>query len=106
MRTHYTNKLTAPFLLGVTLLAAVITTASAGCTELKVGDKCETYRSSECGGPGGACLAVTGGSNYCSHTCNAPADCPSGFKCGDITSTTYDGKGANKGEKTVKMCVR
>ena len=91
---------------GVAILMTLIGACVLGCENKKVGDACETYRSSECGGPGGACLAVTGSANYCSHTCNAASDCPAGFKCADITSTTYDGKGEKKGEKAVKMCVK
>jgi hypothetical protein len=78
----------------------------AGCPDKKVGEACETYRSEECGGPGGACLAVTGGSNYCSHQCSVPTDCPTGFACKEITSTSYNGKGEKSGEKKIKMCTR
>ena len=93
-------------IVAIGLLAALGGLAVLGCENKKVGDACETYRSSECGGPGGACLAVTGSSNYCSHTCNAPTDCPAGFKCGDITSSTYDSKGQKTSDKKVKMCVK
>lgn len=75
------------------------------CADKKVGDKCETYRSSECDGPGATCLGNSGG-NYCSITCAASSECPSGFKCGDVTSTTINGSGVKKGEKVVKMCLK
>jgi hypothetical protein len=90
----------------VLLALAALGALSVGCEEKKVGAPCETYRSEECGGPGGACLAVTGAANYCSHTCTAAKDCPGGFKCKDITASTYDGKGQKTSDKQVKMCVR
>jgi len=76
------------------------------CENRKVGEACVTYRSEECGGPGGACLANSGSDGYCSHTCNGAPDCPNGFKCKDITSTSYNNKGEKTGEKKVKMCVK
>ena len=75
------------------------------CADKKVGDQCETYRSSECGGPGGTCLGNNSG-NYCTITCSAGTDCPAGFKCGDVKSTTINGKGETKGETVVKMCLK
>lgn len=84
----------------------VLAVCMAGCANKKVGDACETYRSSECGGPGGTCLANSHSGNYCSITCNAPTDCPSGFICDGVTSMSINGKGEKTGEKVVKMCVK
>lgn len=95
---------------GFVLLLAIGGTVAAKLEEKKVGDACETYRSSECGGNGGACLSSSSG-NYCSITCAADSECPSGFACAPITSTNYKvdtSKGTTtKGEeKSVKMCVK
>lgn len=87
-------------------MAFLVSVMALACEGKKVGEACETYRSSECGGPGGTCLAVTGSANYCSHTCTAASDCPSGFRCEDVKSTTFSNKGEKKDEKQIKMCVR
>lgn len=76
-----------------------------GCDSKKVGDKCETYRSSECSGEGATCMG-NNASNYCTVTCVADKDCPASWKCQETTSTTINGKGETKGEKKVKMCIR
>jgi hypothetical protein len=74
--------------------------------EVKTGDACETYKSSSCAGPDGACL-VTPKGQYCSRSCAADSDCPAAWACADISSETYSGK---TGEKTAtaskKMCVK
>ena len=89
------------------ICAAVCFVALAllACDSKKVGDACETYRSSECGGTGGTCLGNNSG-NYCTISCNAASECPSGWKCDGVKSTTINGKGETKGEKIVKMCLK
>jgi len=86
-------------------LLLVLGACLVACANKKVGDPCETYRSSECGGPGGTCLGNNAG-NYCTITCNAPAECPAGFKCEGVTSMSINGKGEKTSEKVVKMCVK
>ncbi len=74
----------------------------------KVGDTCETYQSSACSGPGGACLASRGSAgNYCSIECKAESECPSSWRCASISSETYSSKTGKKvAEEAVRMCVR
>jgi hypothetical protein len=79
--------------------------ALGGCGTLNVGDKCETYRSSDCKGDGAMCLAARP-DNYCTIPCKAPTDCPAGFKCEPIVSTTLNGKGEKVHEKEVNVCVK
>jgi hypothetical protein len=87
-------------------LLAVGGVVAAKAEEKKPGDKCETYNSSQCGGPGGQCL-VTKAGQYCSIECKNDGACPSGWKCASIASETYSGKtGEKTGEKSVQMCVR
>lgn len=97
-------------IVGFVILLAVGGTIAAKMEEKKVGDACETYRSSDCGGPGGACLTSSSG-NYCSITCGGDGECPSGFKCAPIAATSYKvdtskGTTAKTDEQSVKMCVR
>lgn len=91
--------------LRFTLSVAAVATLLLACETKKVGDPCETYRSSECGGKDGTCLGASKG-NYCTVSCDADKDCPSGWKCEGITQTTINGKGEKKGETTVKMCLK
>lgn len=88
-------------------LAAVISLVASvlACETKKVGDACETYRSSECGGKDGTCMGSNKG-NYCTVSCAGDKECPAGWKCEGITQTTINGKGEKKGEKTVQMCVK
>ncbi len=88
-----------------TLSVAAVASLLLACATKKVGDPCETYRASECGGKDGTCLGSTKG-NYCTVSCDADKDCPSGWKCEGITQTTINGSGEKKGETTVKMCVK
>lgn len=90
------------------LAVAAVVTASItlfACADKKVGDACETYRSSECGGPGGTCLGASP-TNYCTITCKAASDCPAGWKCDDVKSVSINGRGEKKGETVVKMCLK
>ncbi|MFO0674535.1 MAG: hypothetical protein U0235_33800 [Polyangiaceae bacterium] len=95
-------------IVGFVVLLAVGGAVAAKMEEKKVGDACETYRSSDCAGPGGACLTSSAG-NYCSITCGGDGECPSGFKCAPITATNYKiekGNTTKTDEQSVKMCVR
>ena len=86
----------------VALLAFLVL---GGCGTLNVGDKCETYRSSDCKGDGAMCLAARP-DNYCTIPCKGPGECPAGFKCEPIVSTTLNGKGEKVNEKEVNVCVK
>lgn len=95
---------------GFVLLLTVAGAVAAKMEEKKVGDACETYRSSECGGNGGACLSSSTG-NYCSVACAADNECPAGFSCAPITSTNFKvdttkGTTTKSEEKIVNMCVK
>jgi hypothetical protein len=69
----------------------------------KIGETCE-YQNS-CGGSG-ECLTSSAG-RYCSMACATSAECPSGWRCGDVASETYSGKSGQKtAESSVKMCLR
>ena len=87
-------------------LLAVAGFIAARAEAKAVGDACEMYRSSECSGEGGACLATENG-NYCSISCKTSADCPQNWQCAKVASDTYSAK---SGEKTksdaIRMCVR
>jgi hypothetical protein len=74
---------------------------------IEVGGSCaNTSQRDSCAGPGAACISAEAG-NYCSISCNASGECPSGWSCEEIASETYSTK---TGEKTkvesVKMCVK
>jgi hypothetical protein len=86
---------------GMALVGACV----LGCESKKIGDACETYRSSECSGPGATCLGNNAG-NYCTITCGAASECPSGWKCENVASVSINGKGQKTDEKAVKMCVK
>jgi hypothetical protein len=74
--------------------------------EKKVGEACETYKSSQCPGPGGNCL-VTKAGQYCTIECKDDSACPGGWKCQSVTSETYSGKtGQKTAEKEIRMCIR
>jgi hypothetical protein len=90
--------------LVVVALFGLCMTAVA-CESKKVGDACETYRSSECGGKDGTCLGSNAG-NYCTVSCAAAKDCPAGWKCEPIKKTTINGSGQTKAETTVQMCIK
>lgn len=85
--------------------AFVLALAQLACATKKVGDPCETYQSSDCGGNGGTCMTARP-TSYCTVSCEAEKDCPSGWKCEGITQTTINGKGEKKGVKTVQLCVK
>jgi hypothetical protein len=88
------------------VLLGTVGLVAAKMEEKKPGDACETYKN-DCSGPGGACLVAKGGAQYCSHSCNADSDCPSSWKCADVTSDTYSGKTGEKVKSSsVKMCIR
>ena len=87
------------------IILAVAGFVASKAEEKKVGDACETYQSSACGGPGGACLASPTG-NYCSIACAGDAECPSGWACAEIAADTYNGKGEKTATAQKKMCVR
>jgi len=87
-------------------LLAIASVGAAKLEEKKVGETCETYNSSACAGNGGACLASQAG-NYCSVSCSASKDCPTGWSCEEVASRTYSGKtGKQVDEKSVRMCLR
>ena len=74
---------------------------------IEIGGSCaNTSQRDSCTGPGAACITADTG-NYCSITCNASAECPSGWSCEEIASETYSTKTGEKTKvETVKMCVK
>lgn len=102
------NKVKYGIIGGFVLLLAIGGAVAAKMEEKKVGDPCETYQSSQCGGNGGACLTSSSG-NYCSVKCSADNECPSGMACAPITATNYKvekGTTTKTAEESVKMCVK
>ncbi len=87
-------------------LLAVAGVLAARAEAKAVGDACEMYRSSECSGEGGACLATASG-NYCSVSCKTKSDCPAKWQCANVSSDTYSAKSGEKtSSEAVRMCVR
>jgi hypothetical protein len=90
-------------IIGLSVVALVL----VGCATKKVGDACVTYQASECGGPGGTCLGISGTDGYCSITCKSAAECPKGWKCESVKSTTVNVKtGETKMGEGPSMCIK
>ena len=99
-------KMKAILIAVVVVVLGVVGLVASKIEEKKVGEKCETYQSSECPGPGGNCL-VTKGGQYCTIECTDTNACPSGWACKSVSAETYSGKtGQKTAEKEIRMCIR
>ncbi len=97
-------------LIAIAIFVALLSIAGIVASKLEaieVGGSCaNASQHDSCSGRDAACISSDAG-NYCSISCQAPADCPGNMKCQDIESETYSAKDGTKTKtEHVKMCVK
>lgn len=83
---------------GVMIVGYFISAATLGA---EIGEPCD--KEWGCKGLSASCLE--GQSAFCSRSCTATSECPSGWSCGDVAVLTFDGKSEKPEESSTKMCL-